>query len=172
MTDLWTPERRETARASCRAWAGTPHHNRIAVPGQGIDCINFVFEVLAAAGVVERFRLPRYQENLGVLRERNIMERLILDYFHAAAVPAPKESLPEFGDVAVWRCGMQSNHIGIVVDGEAWHVAGKSRVGPEAWPNVRKDLQSLLRFTASGWHTNPATLTWETIRTRAETPHE
>lgn len=137
--------------------------------GQGIDCINFVFVVLAAAGVVEPFKLPRYQENLGVLRERNIMERLVLDYFNAVAVPAPRAAMPGFGDVVVFKCGAQSNHIGIVIDGEVWHVPGNGRVGPEAWPNVRRTAQSLLMFTAPGFHTDPSTMTWELIRTRAET---
>ncbi len=163
---LWTPERKALARDSCRLWGGTRHHNRIAVVGQGVDCVRFVFEVLADAEVSPRFTLPRYTESLGILRARNIMERLILDHWNAGVVPAP----PEFGDVAIFKCGMQSNHIGIVMDGgDVWHVPGGGHVGPEAWGNVSKRLQSLLRFTSPGWHTDPGKLTWDHIRTRAET---
>ncbi len=149
----------DLARAECARWAGTPHRNRIAVVGQGVDCLRFVFEVLIAAGVLPRFTLPRYDERLGILREKNVMEALILTHCHATV-----ETEPAFGDVVIFKCGAQSNHAGIIIDGECWHVPGRSRVGTEEWANVRKVTQSLLRLTATGFRESPEGLTWEKIR--------
>ena len=162
---IWTPEAQDAARAECRRWAGTPHKNRIAVPLQGIDCIRFVFEVVIAAGVLTRFDLPAYKESLGILRTSNVMETLMREYAFSEALSASRDGVPDFGDVAIFQCGAQSNHAGIVIDGAVWHVPGKGRVGPEAWVNVAPKLQSLMRFTATGFRQDPASLTWEKIRT-------
>ncbi len=159
---IWTPESQAAAREACQLWTGTRHANRIAVPGQGVDCIRFVFEIVIAGGILPRFTLPAYDERLGVLREKNVMETIIREYAHAERVPA--DAAPEFGDVAIFKCGDQCNHAGIVIDSQVWHVPGRSRVGPEAWPTVAKKLQCLMRFTAPGFKQDPATLTWEKIR--------
>lgn len=162
---IWTPERQEAARAECRRWAGTPHMNRISVPGQGIDCIRFVFEVVIAAGILERFDLPCYRESLGILRASNVMEALMREYGNSEPVDlSGRDAVHEFGDVAIFQCGAQSNHAGIVVDGAVWHVPGKGRVGPEAWVNVAPKLQRLMRFTAPGFRQDIRTLTWDKIK--------
>lgn len=156
---IWTDPQKTAARQSAALWAGTRHANRIAVPGQGIDCLRFVFEVIIAAGILPRFTLPAYDERLGILRETNVMEGLMRDYCFAE-----RASTPDFGDVAVFSCGPQSNHCGIVIDGNVWHVPGRGRVGPEAWSNVAPQLQSLMRFTAPGFQKPIEGLTWEKIR--------
>ncbi len=162
MTTVWTQERKALARAAASSWAGVPHQNRIAVPRVGIDCINFVCEVIIAAGIMERRRLPFYDERLGALRLRNVMEDILLAHLHADALQ-PTES-PQFGDLVVCKCGRQTNHIGIIIDGAFWHVPGRGRVGPEAWAVWQPRAQSLVRLTGVGFRNDPAALTWESIR--------
>jgi hypothetical protein len=164
---IWTEERTAAARAACQKWAGTPHRNRVAVAGYtgGVDCLRFVFEVVIAAGILPRFSLPSYNERLGILRDRNVMEPIMMEYAHCEAVDVGSRFVaPEFGDVAIFSCGPQSNHTGIVIDGEVWHVPGRGRVGPEAWINVAPKLQRLMRFTGTGFAQDIKSLTWEKIR--------
>lgn len=158
----WTESEKQLARESCQKWAGTPHRNKIAVPGTGIDCIHFVFEVVSDAGILPRFKLPLYHGNLGVLRESNVMETLCREYSFAERVAAGEA--PAFGDIAIFKCGEQSNHAGIVTDGgDVWHVPGKSAVGPADWKTVAKSLQCLMRFRARGLRQSIESLTWEKI---------
>lgn len=169
--DLWTAERQDTARTEAASWAGTPHKNRVCVKGQGVDCLRFVFEVLIVAGVVDRFSLPAYKEALGILRQTNVMEPLILEHCHAGRVEVTAAAVPQFGDVVIFSCGEQSNHTGIVLDnGQVWHVPGRGRCGPDEWVNIRKRLQSLIRFTAAGFTKSPVGLTWEQIVKTKLTP--
>ncbi len=151
---VWTPERINFARMAAKRWAGTPHKNRIAVPGPagGVDCIRFVFEVVTAAGILKPFALPHYREALGLLRASNVMETLMREYAQCESVDVEgRQTVPEFGDVAIFQCGEQSNHTGIVIDGDVWHVPGKGRVGPDAWVNIAPKLQRLMRFTDTGF---------------------
>lgn len=165
---LWTAARRELVRAEALRWAGTPHANRIAVPGQGVDCVRFVFELLTVAKVCDPFPISAYDGRLGALRNVNVMEGILVEYFNAHSVCAGP---PEFGDVAVFTCGDRSNHVGLCLDGgEVWHVPGKGRVGPEAWANVTKKLQGLVRFDAPGFREgmDPGKLTWAEIKARKD----
>lgn len=163
MGRMWTPERMNHARIACARWGGTPHRNRIAVPGQGIDCIRFVFEVLIASGAAPRFTLPAYNPNLGLLREVNIMGTLIADYMHAETLPA--DAPLTFGDLLIFQCGEVSNHMGIVIDGSVWHVPGKGRCGPAALSTIT-GLQCIIRITEPGFKSDPSSLTWEQILNR------
>lgn len=163
-SDLWTPERIELALAEARAWQGTPHKNRVALRGQGVDCIRFVCQVLAAAGVIEVPRFPFYDERLGVLRARNVIEDILLAHLDATACE-PVE--PQDGDVVVCRCGRQTNHVGIFLAGDMWHVPGKGAVGPEPWGPWEARAQSLVRIHSTGYKVPPGTLTWDAIRALA-----
>lgn len=158
---VWTPERRRSARATCKKWAGIQHLNRRAVPGIGIDCVNFVLEVLFDAGVCERRPLPFYDERLGSLRDHNVIEDLFVEHFHAA--PA---MLPIFGDIVVCKCGRQTNHVGIMIDGMMWHVPGRGRVGPESWDAWSPRVQSLVRLEGTGYRNDPSGLTWDGIKAK------
>ncbi len=137
--------------------------NRVAVVGEGIDCVRLVAEILADAGVIDRPRFPFYDERLGALREHNIIETILIDHLHAVALE-PGDSAPEFGDIIVCRCGRQSNHVGIYLDA-VWHAAGGGRCGPEEWsPRWRERTQSLVRVTAIGYRAEPSGLTWAQIK--------
>ncbi len=161
---VWTEERKTRARECAQAWAGTRHRNRIAVKGEGIDCIRFVFEVLASAGVCDRFRMPSYDGRLGILRPVNLMEGLIVD--HLFGEVRTKETPLEFGDLCIFECGRCSNHLGIFLDGAVWHVPGQGAVGPDAAANVTPKLQSIVRLTACGFRDHPGLLTWDEIKAR------
>lgn len=161
MSVVWTPERQERARRECARWAGTPHFNRLAVPGQGVDCVEFVKAVLVAAGIMPAFRLPWYDERLGALRERNIIEDLLVRHLNAEA-RAPDAG--EFGDIVVCRAGRQTNHVGILIDGVMWHVPGRGRCGGDLWEQWRERAQSLVALHGVGYRVDPSTLTWTAIR--------
>ncbi len=164
MNTIWTPERQAAARASCAKWAGTPHQNRLALPGEGIDCVRFVSEILKDAGIIDEARLPFYDERLGALRERNVIEDILTAYLHAE--PLPPDAPVEFGDLVVCQCGRQTNHVGIIIDGAMWHVPGRGRCGPASWENWWRRAQSLVRITGTGYREDPASLTWTRIRTK------
>lgn len=159
---IWTEERMNAARAEAKRWAGTPHVNRLAVLGAGIDCVNLVFEILVAAGLIERRRMPFYDERLGALRRRNVIEDILLAHLHAQSVSPTAGG--QFGDIVVCQCGRQTNHVGMIIDGQFWHVPGRGRVGPEAWEAWKDRTQNLVRIVRTGYKADPAALTWEKIR--------
>lgn len=160
---IWTIEAKEKARTACREWQGTPHRNRVALKGEGVDCVKFVIEVLVAAGIMTRPALPRYDERLGLLRKHNVIEDILCHYLHAEAhEPA---DCPAWGDVVICTVGQQSNHVGIIVDGMVWHCPGRGAVGPEGWEDWKPKTQSLVRIRETGYRAEP-TLTWDQIRNR------
>lgn len=147
---------------------GTPHKNRLCLPGEGVDCIHFVIAVLASAGVIPRIRLPFYDERLGSFRAHNVMEDLFLMHFHAQRLDADEPV--EFGDVVVCSCGRQTNHIGIILDGGwFWHVPGKGICFPDSLGVWRHRTQCLLRMTGTGLKRDPRGLRWRDIKALADT---
>lgn len=150
-------------------YRGTRHGNRLDLPGEAVDCINFVLAVLRGAGVLPAVQLPFYDERLGSFRARNVMGELFERHFHASLHPS--EALPEFGDVIVCRVGRQSNHVGIVLDaGWFWHVPAQGFCSPEAWGAWQHRAERYVRFTATGLRDDPAKLKWREIVTMADRP--
>ncbi len=151
----WDDQSRAAALATAKAYAGTPHRNRMNLPREGVDCIHFVAAVLSGAGLIPLPKLPAYDERLGALRARNVIEDILLEHLHCERIEEP-----EFGAIVICKCGRQTNHVGIVLDhGEMWHVPGKGYCGPEAVVNWLPRIQAFLRITAPGLKANPATLT-------------
>jgi cell wall-associated NlpC family hydrolase len=165
---VWTARRRVIANNTAEAFRGTKHVNRLALPGEGVDCIHFVMAVLEAAGVVPRFRLPFYDERLGSFRARNVMEDLFEMHFFVSIHPA--EAAPEFGDVVICKCGRQSNHVGILLDGWLWHVPSNGYCIPEDWSHWHHRTQSLIRFATTGLKSDPHQLRWRQIKALADRP--
>lgn len=179
---VWTPERRQRAQEAAQRFQGTPHRNRICLPGEGVDCIHFVLAVLQAAGVTPHHRLPFYDERLGAFRQRNVMEAVFLRFLDAEALPP--DSPQAFGDVVICQCGRQSNHVGIVLENDLptrespgrgqltttafWHVPARGFVGPDDWGQWRDRVQSLIRIRSVGLRGDPGKLTWREIRTMAD----
>jgi cell wall-associated NlpC family hydrolase len=174
----WTAERRSLAQAAAQRFQGTPHRNRLCLPGEGVDCIRFVLAVLQAAEILPPHRLPFYDERLGAFRKRNVMEALFLSHLDAEGLPT--DTPPEFGDVVICQCGRQTNHVGILLENDhptretdgarqlshtaMWHVPGKGHVGPEAWEIWRPRAQSIVRIRSAGLRDNPGKLTWRQIK--------
>ncbi len=155
--EFWTPERVAASLTEARSWLGTRHANRMAVKGSGIDCIHFVRECMVAGGACDSFRLPYYDQRLGIGNARNTMEALFLHCFHAVSLPADTEPLD--GDVVVFKVGRESNHCGMIFAGQVFHAVARSYVRADPWGDWRENAQALLRITAPGFRKNPEHLT-------------
>ena len=159
---IWTPERIAAAAAEIERWKGTPHRDRMAKPGVGIDCIGYVCEITRAAGLIPAFTMPFYSPRWGIGRAFNVMERVLLKCFNVERITSPAEWRP--GDLLIFKVGHQSNHIALLwQEGERfglWH--SRVRAGVEFCDmsaEIRKEAQAALRFTAPGLLLDPATLT-------------
>ncbi len=161
MEPVWTPERKLAALATCMKYVGTPHRNRMAVPGPagGVDCIHFVAEVLTGAGIIPDHRLPGYDERLGTMRSHNVIEDILVRHLHAEV-----HTEPDWGDIVICKVGRQSNHVGIVIGENMWHVSSRSFVGYEALVNWLPRVQSFVRITQTGLRADPALLVAEELR--------
>jgi hypothetical protein len=133
-----------------------------------VDCIHFVAAVVTLAGLIPRPQMPFYDERLGSLRNRNIMEDIVLEHCHAESHPVTDP--PEFGDIVICQCGRQTNHTGIIIDGLMWHVPAKGFVAGEPWEEWQPRAQALVRITATGYKKDPSKLTWQEVKGRADTP--
>lgn len=150
----WTAEAAAGAESCCQLYRGTPHMQRRAVPGRGVDCVQFVVAVLQAAGILPAFRWPQYRQDIGLHLNRNQLGDLMREVFHAETVPIDEWD-PRTGDVGIFRCGRTSNHCGIVVGGRFWHVTVAAPVHDTAVRAVRGSLQEVVRFTAKGLRGEP-----------------
>ena len=149
----------DAALTEARRWIGTPHANRMAVVGIGIDCIHYVREIMVAGGVCDRFTVPHYSDRLGQGLESNFMERLLMACFFVELVPKDEE--PQDGDIIIFKVGRQSNHCGMFFAGEVWHAVARSWVKNDPLEHWRDKVQSFLRITALGCRRRPETITPE-----------
>ena len=150
--------------ATARHWLGTPHRDRMAMVGVGIDCIHFVRQVMMAGGISESFELPYYLPRWGIGRGNNIMERLLLQCFDGVLVPYHMEPLAD-GDILIFQVGRQSNHCGIVLDGQCWHSQAAYVVHPDPInPEFLTRLQAVVRLTARGPRRRPEELQAEDFK--------
>lgn len=154
---IFPPDVQALARASCARWRGTPHRNRIAIKGGGIDCIRFIAEVLIDAGVVDRRPLPSYPLSWGVASPESRMGLVMAQMMDVERIPV-SDWTPAFGDICIFKVGSQSNHCGIVIDGEVWHVSRNHAVGPEGLEHCRPRLQEALRIRRPGWTREPGSV--------------
>jgi cell wall-associated NlpC family hydrolase len=156
-SDLWTPEAEAMALAECENFRNTPHMQRRAIPGRGVDCVQFVVAVVQAAGILPPFTWPQYRQDIGFRINRNQLGDLMREAFHAEAFAA-EDWEPRTGDVGIFRCGRTSNHCGIFVAGRFWHVTVTTPVHDCNVGVVRGSLQEVVRFTATGLRGEPETL--------------
>lgn len=158
--EIWTPERITLAQAELERWAGTPHRNRMAKPGVGIDCIHFVFKVANAAGIAPTFEMPYYNVRWGVGRAFNVLERVITKCFHVESIRDRCQWKP--GDMVIFQVGEHSNHIGLLWHQHGlgvWHAqTGKGVIFSPLNDEIKKTVQVCLRFTGLGMKLDPATL--------------
>lgn len=153
----WTAEAEAEAVAQCANFRGTPHQQRRAVPGRGVDCVQFVVAVLQAAGMLPTFRWPQYRQDIGFALNRNQLGDLMVQAFNAEILPVAGWE-PRTGDVGIFRCGRTSNHCGIVVAGRFWHVTTSTPVHDTAVKAISGTLQEVVRLTAPGLRSDPEKL--------------
>lgn len=178
---IWTPDRQARARRTMGDFLGTRHMNRLCLPGEGVDCVNLVLVILTGAGIIPKPTLPFYDERLGSLRQRNVIEDIVATHLHVKRVPPTvsdgvgDEFAPHFGDIVICRCGRQTNHVGIIMDQPGaplsmCHVPALGFVSLEDWQAWKPRTQALLRITATGFKADPSKLTWQAVRGMADCP--
>ncbi len=151
--EIWTPERQALARAEAKSWLGTPHKDRLNIKGVGVDCINFVYEVLIAAGVLERALLGGYDTIVGL---HEVTHKLKNAFKACAKLDEFPIDDPQFGDVVIFQEGKFSAHSGIYLDGMIYHALAGGVVTASLYAEWRRRLDSLLRFTETGLQAEPS----------------
>lgn len=152
-TPPFTARELDAMRQTVTLWKGTPHRDRMAKVGVGIDCVHFLREVFVAAGVLPEFVFPFYATNWGYGRSNNLMERMLVTACHAEVVTTPQD-----GDVVVFRVGRQTNHCGVCLDGLVWHAQFKRGVRFDDLATFDDKIQSYVRLTARGFKKRPEEL--------------
>lgn len=153
MSEVWNDETRNLARTEAQRWLGTPHRDRIARVGVGIDCINFVYEVLAAAGVAERKELGSYDTNVGLHEAVYKLKRAVLTCLDCEEMP-PND--PQFGDIVIFKEGAFSGHAGIIIDSDVWHALAGRCVTRSLYGDWQRKVECLLRIKSLGLKGEPA----------------
>lgn len=150
--EVWTEERRKLAMACLFKWHGTPHKNRIAVVGIGIDCIKLLAELLMDAGIVERVTFGSYTVEDGLFEASDRLQKVIEHAFHVQIIHTEEM---QFGDVAVFTTGRRSAHVGFHDGRDIWHALANRCVTHNDFKLWRHDIAVAYRFTAIGWKASP-----------------
>lgn len=155
--NIWTPERRALALKSVEKWRGTPHRDRMAVVGVGVDCIHFVAAVLWESGIIPQFEFPGYNPAEG-LHERS--ERLAGGLARCLYAAQTDKAAPQFGDVAVFKTGRVSGHCGFVLGDTIAHALAHQSVVITNYRVWRPAINFLFRVEATGLRMKPSEL-WQ-----------
>ena len=149
---------REGARAAAELFRGTPHKNRIAIPGIGVDCICLAIEIYRGGGMLPgSFALPQYSPRHGVARERNVAAIVFQRCCHFADLGVP--AILEFGDLLIFKVGQVSNHVGVMIDGYCIHsAAGRGVRRSIVTSGFRRRIERVLRPVAPGLKCDPSTI--------------
>lgn len=145
---IWTAERKQMAQASLDAWQGTPHRDRIAIRGVGVDCIHLVQAVLFDAGIIPAAKLPWYDLTAGMTEECTALKRAMVDCLFVEEV---SKDAPAFGDIAIFKTGRRSGHCGFVVPDFLWHSLAQRCVTRSNYDQWLPRLDCLLRITGDGF---------------------
>lgn len=147
-----TPAQIDAARAECYRWLGTPHRNKMARLGVGIDCVHFAARVYQAVGLLPSdFQMPPYDPDTGLHNPSDLMSQLIRDLF-PSVVEVPIDAVSD-GDVLVFQTGRCSAHIGIYLRsepeaeiGDVWHSLAFRSVTRSPWVLWRDKVKRVLRW--------------------------
>jgi len=150
--NIWTEEARQKAVACLHKWHGTPHKNRIAIVGVGIDCIKFLAEIVMDSGIVERVTFGSYTVEDGMFEASTRLQSVIETAFHVEIVSV-EEMI--FGDVAVFTTGRRSAHVGFHDGRDMWHALANRCVTHNDFKLWKHDIAVAYRFTAIGWKESP-----------------
>lgn len=157
MLSVWTEERIRIAREEMKRWQGTPHANRIAIRGKGVDCIKFVMAVCCAAGIVPHTEFYGYDVTAGMWKESSALQETMLRCLHAEWVT---DSF-KFGDIFVLKTGRRSGHCGIyTADGFVWHALGKRCVTRSDYSLWRREIVGMVRIIKEGFRVDPRSITF------------
>jgi len=157
---IWTPERQALALVSVEKWRGTPHRDRMAVAGVGIDCIHFVAAVLTESGVIPMFRFPGYNPSEG-LHERS--ERIASGFARCLHAAEADKTAPMFGDLAVFKTGRASGHCGFVLGDTLAHALAHQSVIVSNYRIWRPAVHRIFRIEATGFRVTPSDL-WRDLQ--------
>lgn len=151
---IWTGERKITAHASLEAWKGTPHHNRIAIRGVGVDCIKFVCKIYSEAGIFPDIDFHGYSVDDGMWKESTRLQDTMLRCLHSEWVPSDQQF--EFGDIAIFKTGDRSAHCGFVTGEDyVWHALGHRMVTKSDMCLWRRAIIGVVRVTQEGYIVRP-----------------
>ena len=152
MSEVWTAERKALALASCKKWHGTRHQNRIAILGVGIDCAQFINEVLCDAGVIERTKFGGYNVTDGMFKQSWRIQIAMQEALHVEQAELTKV---EFGDLAVFRNGSRSAHCGFCTGPGIFHALADHCVVESQFNLWRGEIEALFRITEIGLKNHP-----------------
>lgn len=148
MNQIWTAERQALAIAEIMRWIGTPHINRLAQVGVGVDCIQFVLAVLVASEIIPQREVAAYSVMDGAHNPSGVLAGEIEKHLHVQSVSV---DAPQFGDIAVFYNGQQSAHVGFITGPAVWHSLsgfGVTRGGFNVW---RRRIKYLYRLNQIGF---------------------
>lgn len=149
---IWTPERQALAVASLNKWQGTPHKNRIAVVGVGVDCIKLVYEVLVDSNVLPRASFGGYDVDSGMWAESTLLQDTIMNCMFGRWVTSDFE----FGDIFIMKTGKRSAHCGFyTADGYIWHALARRFVTRSDFVLWKREIVGMVRLEQIGFRTNP-----------------
>lgn len=97
--------------AEAITWIGTPYHHMGRIRGAGADCLTFLAESFAGAGVIPPVDLGYYAQHWHHHRSGEAYLAGIIGYC------AENEDAPLPADIVLWRFGRTFSHAAIVV---AW----------------------------------------------------
>lgn len=141
---IWTPERKELAIATLKKWHGTPHRDRLAIVGVGIDCAQLINEVLIDSGIVQRIELGAYDTADGLHNVSHRLARAIELLLHVQRVSTDN---PEFGDIAIYKTGTRSGHCAFITGREVFHSLAGVGVTHGQYRLWRHQIEFVYRLT-------------------------
>lgn len=145
---IWTNDRVTKAVATLIKWHGTPHRDRIAVVGQGIDCVMLVNEVLVDAEILPRIQFPAYSTNDGMHNKSLRLAKAVEGLLHVEQVSTDGT---RFGDIAVCRNGQQSAHVMFLTETRVWHSLAGVGVTNGKLNIWKARFEFVYRLTADGF---------------------
>lgn len=136
-------------------WVGTPHRDRMAKAGVGVDCVNLVIEAIIHIGKVPRpTALPSYDSRVGIHEESERLASCIAAAVHCEEVA---HTATEAGDIFVCRTGKAASHCGIFVDRDTiLHAVARRHVKCEPALRWRGRMAKIYRMSEPGWRRMPA----------------
>jgi NlpC/P60 family putative phage cell wall peptidase len=112
MRDLDSAEEARLRQAiidEAKTWIGTRFHHMACVKGAGVDCLNLIYGVYRAVGLVGEIEIPFYRPDQMLHRDEETYLAGLLQHGHEVPHPQP-------GDVALFTYGRLLWHGAIVTE--------------------------------------------------------